>query len=132
MVAVDVIGRAIDMAEDRVAAAGAAVRLIQGDATRLDALDADGPFNLFFDLSCYCGIPTHRRDAYANGLTKRAAPGAYFLMFGYGPGVLDEEFSGVTEQELRTRFSDWDLCDVTPGTNPFPTYWFTLRRKETD
>ncbi|MEU7883101.1 class I SAM-dependent methyltransferase [Microbispora bryophytorum] len=127
VVAVDLVGRAIEQARDKADAAGVAVRLLHGDATRLDELDASGPYDLFFDLSCFCGIPPHRRDAYAAGLTSRAAPGARLLMFGYGPGVLDDKFSGVTADELRARFAGWELADITPGTNPFPTFWFTLR-----
>lgn len=42
-----------------------------------------GPYDLFSGLSCYCGIPRHRGDPYAAGLTKRAAPGVRLLMFGY-------------------------------------------------
>lgn len=126
--AVDLIDRAIGQAREKAEAAGAAVRLMCGDATRLDELDVPGPYDLFFDLSCYCGIPPHRRDAYATGLTLRAAPGAWLLMFGYGPGVFDDPISGVTAGELRARFTGWELADVTPGTNPVPTFWFTLRR----
>ena len=88
VVAVDLIDRAVDQARAKAAAAGVAVRLLCGDATRLDELDVPGPYDLFFDLSCYCGIPLHRRDAYAAGLTHRAAPGARLLMFGYGPEAL--------------------------------------------
>jgi SAM-dependent methyltransferase len=130
VVAVDLIDRAIEQAREKADAAGVTVRLLHGDATRLDELDAPGPYDLFFDLSCYCGIPPHRRDAYAAGLTRRAAPGARLLMFGYGPGTLDDTFSGVTADELRARFAGWELVDVTPGTNPFPTFWFTLRAGE--
>ncbi|OLT30752.1 methyltransferase type 12 [Actinomadura sp. CNU-125] len=128
VVAVDLIDRAVRRARDKADAAGATVRLLCGDATRLDDLDVPGPYDLFFDLSCYCGIPPHRRDAYAAGLARRAAPGARLLMFGYGPEAFDDPISGVTADELRTRFADWTLTDVTPGTNDVPTAWFTLRR----
>ncbi|MBM0202475.1 hypothetical protein JNW90_04590 [Micromonospora sp. STR1s_5] len=108
---------------------------IRSAATRLDELDVPGPFDLFFDLSCYCGVPLHRRDAYAAGLTQRAAPGARLLMFGYGPEPLGNPIpevaswaAGVTADEIRARFTGWALIDVTPGTNSVPTFWFTLRR----
>ncbi|MFD4001536.1 class I SAM-dependent methyltransferase [Streptomyces rubiginosohelvolus] len=104
------------------------VTVLCGDATRLDEVGVPGPYDLFFDLSCYCGIPPHRRDAYAAGLTRRAAPGARLLMFGYGPGAFDDSWSGVTADELRARFTGWELADVTPGTNSVPTFWFTLLR----
>jgi len=127
VVGVDLVARAIEQARDKVAD-GTPVRFLHGDATRLDDLDAAGPFDLVFDLSCYCGIPTHRRDAYADGVTRRTAPGARLLMFGYGPGVFEDGYTGVTADELGERFGEWEVADVTPGTNPFPTYWFTLRR----
>lgn len=129
--AVDVIDIAIGRARAKAANAGLPVRLVHGDATRLPELGVTGPYDLFFDLSCYTGIPVHRRDAYAAGVTAAAAPGARMLMFGYGPGALDTEypgiFPGVTADELSERFTGWELADVVPGTNAIPTYWFTLR-----
>lgn len=126
---VDLIDGAVRQAERKAADAGLSARLLCGDVTRLDGLDVTGPYELFFDLSCYCGVPTHRRDAYADGVTRRAAPGARLLLFGYGPDVFDDGYTGVTADELRERFTGWNLIDVTPGTNPFPTAWFTLRRE---
>ncbi|MEU5820850.1 class I SAM-dependent methyltransferase [Streptomyces sp. NPDC048567] len=126
--AVDLVDRAVRGARERAEEAGADVDILCADATRLGEVGVPGPYDLFFDLSCYCGIPAHRRDAYAAGLTERAAPGATLLMFGYGPDVFDDPISGVTADELETRFTGWRLTEVTPGTNPFPTAWFTLRR----
>lgn len=125
--AVDMIDIAIDRARAKVASAGLPVRLIHGDVTRLPELGVRGPYDLYFDLSCFCGIPPHRRDAYAAGVTGTAAPGARLLMFGYGPDAFDDLISGVTAEELRQRFSGWAVVDVTPGTNAVPTYWFTLQ-----
>lgn len=129
VVAVDLIDRAVQQAREKAEAAGVTLRVRHGDVTRLDELDVPGPFELFFDLSCYCCIPAHRRDAYAEGVTHRSAPGARLLMFGYGPEAFDDPISGMTEDELRTRFTQWDLTDITPGTNPVPTFWYTLRRR---
>lgn len=125
--AVDMIDIAIDRARAKVASAGLPVRLIHGDVTRLPELGVRGPYDLYFDLSCFCGIPPHRRDAYAAGVTGTAAPGARLLMFGYGPDAFDDLISGVTAEELRQRFTGWAVVDVTPGTNAVPTYWFTLQ-----
>ena len=128
--AVDLVALAVDRAREKADRAGVDVRFACGDATRLDGLDLPGPYDLFFDLSCYCGIPAHRRDAYAQGLTRSAAPGARLLMFGFGYGC--EAFpvpgSGVDADELRTRFTGWELVDVAPGTNEVPTAWYSLRR----
>ncbi|GAA0899920.1 class I SAM-dependent methyltransferase [Virgisporangium aurantiacum] len=134
VVAVDLVDRAVEQARAKAAAAGVTARFLCADATRLDegededGVDVPGRYDLFFDLSCFCAIPAHRRDAYVAGLTHRAATDAHLLMFGYGPEAFDDPISGVTADELRTRFTGWDLVDVTPGTNPVPTFWFTLRR----
>ncbi|MFI6978874.1 methyltransferase domain-containing protein [Embleya sp. NPDC050154] len=124
--AVDLVDRAVLQARAKADAAQAEVTVLCGDATRLDEVGVRGPYDLFFDLSRYCGIPPHRRDAYAAGLTDRAAPGARLSMFGYGPEAFDDPISGVTADELRARFTGWQLVDVAPGTNPVPTFWFTL------
>ncbi|WP_017584693.1 class I SAM-dependent methyltransferase [Nocardiopsis ganjiahuensis] len=124
--AVDMVDLAVERARDRAREAGVDVRFEYADATRLDGLDLPGPYDLYFDLGCYCGIPAHRRDAYAEGLTRRAAPGARFLMFGYGFEAFPDPVSGVDADELRDRFADWELVDVTPGTNEQPTAWYTL------
>ncbi|MEV4111559.1 methyltransferase domain-containing protein [Nonomuraea sp. NPDC049695] len=129
VVGVDLVGRAVRQAKEKADAAGVRPLLLRGDVTRLDELAVGDGFSLFFDLSCYCGVPTHRRDAYAAGVTARAAPGARLLMFGYGPEAFDDGFTGVTADELRSRFTGWELADVTPGTNRVPTYWFTLHRR---
>ncbi|TDD00228.1 class I SAM-dependent methyltransferase [Nonomuraea deserti] len=129
VVGVDLIDRAIEQARAKADAAGQRAELLCGDVTRLDERAVGHGFSLFFDLSCYCGIPRHRRDAYAAGITRRAVPGARLLMFGYGPEGFDDGWSGVTADEMRTRFTGWDLTDVTPGTNAVPTYWFTLHRR---
>jgi SAM-dependent methyltransferase len=128
VVAVDFIDGAVEQARGKAATAGVTPRFLCADATRLDNVDAPGPYDLFFDLSCFCAIPPHRRDAYAAGVTHRAATDARLLMFGYGPEAFDDPISGVTADELRTRLTGWDLLDVTPGTNPVPTFWFRLRR----
>src|SRR5690349_15279346 len=63
--AVDLVDRAVRRARERAGAAGVDVEILCGDATRLGEVGAPGPYDLFFDLSCYCGTPAHRRDAYA-------------------------------------------------------------------
>ncbi|NIJ11930.1 SAM-dependent methyltransferase [Saccharomonospora amisosensis] len=127
---VDLIGRAVRRARRKARSANVHPVLLRGDVTRLDELPVRRPFTLFFDLSCYCGIPLHRRDAYAEGVTRLAASNAHLLMFGYGPGAFEgDDETGVTADELRSRFPEWELTAAVPGTNPVPTFWFTLRKR---
>lgn len=128
VVGVDLVDRAVEIARERAIAADAHPRLLVGDATRLEELDVTGTFDLFFDLSCFCGVPQHRLAAYADGVTARAEPGATLLMFAYGPGAFGEDYPGVTADGLQRQFAGWTLLDITQGTNEQPTAWYTLRR----
>lgn len=127
VVGVDMVKSAVRRAKAKARSAGVRPQFLRGDVTRLDQLPTGKDFSLFFDLGCYSGIPVHRRDAYAAGISKRAKSGAQLLLFGYAPGVLLGEAS-VTADELRTRFEGWELVEATRGTSAVETWWFTLRR----
>jgi SAM-dependent methyltransferase len=125
--AIDMIGSAVRAARRRATAAGVTPRLLQGDVTRLDELGVGAGYTLVFDLGCFHSIPTGRRDDYAAGVTRAAAPGATFLLFGFLPGG---RATGVTEDEMRERFRGWEVVDVTLGTGRFKAAWYRLRRAE--
>ncbi len=96
--------------------------------TRLHELGVGGGFGLLLDLGCFHTIPFERRDAYAAGATRAAAPGATLLLFGFAPGAMRPGPRGVTEGELRRRFTGWELCDATRGRDRFETWWYRLER----
>lgn len=106
---IDFLGRAIEMARDkaRFQAVGdaAKARFLQGDVTRLAELNLGEGYNLIVDSGCYYGLPAGRRDAFATGVTRVAAPGALLLMAGFtkipGTGI------GISEDDLR-RFPGWE------------------------
>jgi SAM-dependent methyltransferase len=127
VVGVDMVKSALRQARVKARRAGVRPQFLQGDVTRLDQLSTGTDFSLFFDLGCYSGIPLHRRNAYAAGITARAKAGAQLLLFGFAPGALLGEAS-VTADEVRTRFTAWELIEATPGTSALQTWWFTLRR----
>ena len=78
--------------------------------TRLDELDIGRGFDLLIDSGCYHGVPVNRRDAYVAGVNAVAAPGARLPMFGVGAAPVPR--AGVTEEELRRRFSRWRLVSA--------------------
>jgi SAM-dependent methyltransferase len=127
---VELVGQALRRARRKVAASGVTARLVHGDVTRLEQLGLGEGYGLLFDLGCYHSIPAGRRDAYAAGVTALAAPGATFLMYGFAPGVVDA--AGMTADELRTRFTGWELKTVTKGTNSFESAWYELERRRPD
>jgi hypothetical protein len=55
-------------------------------------------------------VPIGRRDAYAAGVTRVAAPGALLLMVGFSKLLR----IGITAEELRDRFSGWKLIRAVP------------------
>src|SRR5262245_46077827 len=106
---VDFAPPAIARAQARAQAAGAlpgSVRFLRGDVTNLDRLSLDGPFDLLFDLlfdqGCLHGIPVARRPHYAAGLARRAAPGALYLLYAFGPRRIGLRTIGLTPAEVRS------------------------------
>ncbi len=102
---IDMVRRAVAAARRNASAAGATVRLIEGDVTRLDELGIGGGYTLLVDTGCYHMVPLGRRDAYAAGVTKVAAPGALLLIVGFS----NLPRMGMTAEELRDRFWGWAL-----------------------
>jgi SAM-dependent methyltransferase len=127
---VDLARQPLAHARRLVGAAGAAARLLHGDVTRLDSLGVGDGYSLVFDLGCYHSIPVARRDAYAEGVTRAAAPGATLLMYGFGRGVARRGLfsAGMSADELRRRFTGWELTAAIPGTGPFDSAWYELHR----
>jgi SAM-dependent methyltransferase len=126
---VDLVAGAIERARRRAAAASVSPRLIRGDVTRLAGLDLEPGFDLLFDLGCYHGIDSERRDSYAAAVTRLASPGALFLLYGFAPGAWGRGpfHTGVTAAELRSRFGEWELIGERRGSGRFEACWYTLR-----
>jgi len=119
--------RAVDAAERRLLS-GSDGRVFRGDVTRLDALPADGPFDLVLDIGCFHSIAPGRRDAYAHGVATRTATGATLFVFAFArrPGLVPV---GVTTREMRDRFAPWfDPVGRIAGTQPPGAAWYRLRR----
>ena len=104
---IDMLGLAIEKARSKAVGDAAKARFLQGDVTRLAGLDVGDGYSLINDSGCYYGISNDQRDAYATGVTQVAAPGALLLMAGFSkiPGIIP----GISEQDLRRRFSAWQL-----------------------
>jgi len=119
--------RAVDAAERRLLS-GSDGRVFRGDVTRLDALPADGPFDLVLDIGCFHSIAPGRRDAYAHGVATRTATGATLFVFAFArrPGLVPV---GVTTREMRDRFAPWfEPVGRIAGTQPPGAAWYRLRR----
>lgn len=110
-VGVEMAGYAVETAKRK--AAGVDVRFVQGDVTKLSDLDIGGDFTLLMDGGCYHMIPRGRRDAYAESVTRVAAPGARLITVGFSRMV----GAGMHREELLARMPGWLLLRLgrVPG-----------------
>jgi cyclopropane fatty-acyl-phospholipid synthase-like methyltransferase len=107
-----------------------AAMFVEGDVTRLDDLEVDGPFDLLVDIGCFHGVPARRRGAYVRQVTRVAGPGARMMIFAFGPSVRWPGSTRTREPEIRRRFGEaFELERVAPGRHPLGSAWFYLRRR---
>jgi SAM-dependent methyltransferase len=109
---VDVVPRALGRARRRAAAADVSPTFLQGDVTRLRETGIGGHFDLLLDFGCLHTIPPPRRDAYVDGVTAAAAPGATLLMVEFLRPRLAPMEAGLTPDEVRERFRAWDVVSA--------------------
>ena len=130
---VDFVPRPIRVARMKAAAAGVSVAFLVGDVTRLHELSIEPGFDLLFDQGCFHSLPDSARPAYKRELSRMARAGATYLLYAFGrqPDARRRRFfpKGITPDEVRARFADFDLVEARPGTDPFGSHWYTLRRR---
>ena len=89
-------------------------------------------FDLLFDQGCFHSLPEAAQPAYAGEVDRMARPGATYLLYAFGrqPERRRRFFpKGVTPDEVRVLFSDFELVEARPGTDPFGSHWYTMRRR---
>jgi SAM-dependent methyltransferase len=130
---VDFVPRAIRVARAKAAAAHQSVAFLVGDVTRLHQLAIDPGFDLLFDQGCFHSLPEAAQPAYAREVARMARSGATYLLYAFGrqPEAHRGRFfpRGITPDEVRARFADFELVEARPGTDPFDSHWYTLRRR---
>jgi SAM-dependent methyltransferase len=130
---VDFVPRAIRVARAKVAAARLSATFLVGDVTRLHELPIEPGFDLLFDQGCFHSLPEAAQPAYAREVTGMARSGATYLLYAFGrqPEAHRRRFfpKGITPDEVRARFSEFELVEARPGTDPFGSHWYTLRRR---
>lgn len=116
--AVDMVGRALAIAERSAARAGVTPRFVHGDVTRLGTLTLAGPYDLVLDFGCLHTLPDDQRSRYVDGVTRAAAAGATFLLYGFRrPPKPAPMHAGLTLDEVRRRFgpAGWDVLGAEPA-----------------
>jgi len=127
VIGVDFIPRPIRAARAKAVAAGLSVAFLVGDVTRLHEYPIEPGFDLLFDQGCFHSLPEAAQPAYAREVTGMARSGATYLLYAFGrqSEVRRRRFfpKGVTPDEVRARFSEFELVEARPGTDPFGSHW---------
>ncbi len=130
---VDFVPRAIRLARARAQAARVSIAFLVGDVTLLHKLPIAPGFDLLFDQGCFHSLPEAAQAAYAGEITRMARSGATYLLYAFGrqPEVGRRRFfpKGIAPDGVRARFPDFDMVEARPGTDPFGSHWFTMRRR---
>lgn len=102
--------------------------LLVADATKLDALELPGPFDLGLDMGCFHGLPASGRDGYARGLGRWLNRGAKYLLYAWLP-VTGAGPRGVSREDVQRCFrGDFELERFEPGVGR-PSAWYFFIRK---
>lgn len=131
---VDFAAPATARAEEKLRRAGTlpgSARFLRGDVTDLLGLHLDGPFSLVFDLGCLHTIPHEKRLSYADGISRLAAPGALYMLYGFLPSP-DLRPRGVTPEEVRRLFgATFTVERIVKGLDgrSRTSHWYWLRRR---
>lgn len=129
---VDFVPRAIRVARAKAAAGRLPVAFLVGDVTRLHDLPIAPGFDLLFDQGCFHSLAEEAQPAYAREITRMARFGGTYLLYAFGrqPERRRRFFPrGITPDEVRTRFAEFEVVEARPGTDPFGSHWYTLRRR---
>ena len=108
------------------------VAFLIGDVTQLHKLPIEPGFDLLFDQGCFHSLPDTAQPAYAHEITRMARSGATYLLYAFGPqGDRRRPFfpKGVSPKDVRARFPEFEVLEARPGTDPFGSHWYTMRRR---
>jgi SAM-dependent methyltransferase len=129
---VDFVPRAIRRARARAEAAGVSVAFLVGDVTQLHRLPIKPGFDLLFDQGCLHSLPEGAQPAYAREITRMARSGATYLLYAFGPQPDRRRAffpKGASPDQVRARFPEFEMVEARPGTDPFGSHWYTMRRR---
>ena len=129
---VDFVPRAIRRASARAESSGVSVAFLIGDVTQLHKLPIEPGFDLLFDQGCLHSLPETAQPAYAHEITRMARSGATYLLYAFGPQAdRRRPFfpKGVSPDDVRARFPEFEMVEARQGTDPFGSHWYTMHRR---
>ena len=135
---IELVGKAVARARQRVAAAGVQMRIVRADVTKLRAGDVGTGFRLMLDTGTFHGLTEPQRAAMGREITAVAASNATVLLDIFAPRRRGPLPRGATPSGIEAAFPAWQITDVeVADTDPepialklkFDEHWYRLRRK---
>ncbi|MDX1459018.1 MAG: class I SAM-dependent methyltransferase [Marinobacter sp.] len=134
---VDLVEKALARGRKRVEAAGVAVKLIQGDVTRLAEADVGSGFRLILDTGTFHDLNPKQQQRMARSIDGLATRDATVILLCW-PRRIRPLIRGVSRDEIETAFTGWQVTDVEPSFFKLPLplewvlrpdeHWYRLRR----
>ena len=109
---IDIVGKALQRAHERVREAGVDMRLVQGDVTELQTTDVGTGFRLVLDTGTFHGLTASEREAMGREVSAVAAPDATVLLFAWVPKRRGPLPRGVSRSEIEAAFPGWDVTEA--------------------
>ncbi len=135
---VDIVEKALQRAQERVAREKVDVKLIKEDVTKLNAAKIGHGFKLVLDSGTFHGLTNEQRSAMGKAVDKIAAQDGTILLLVWDPKWRAFLPGGASRQQIETCFPGWTITHVEPAADePEPIYkvlkaneqWYRLRRK---
>jgi SAM-dependent methyltransferase len=136
---VDIVGKALRRAHDRMREADVEMRLVQGDVTELRATGVDTGFRLVLDTGTFHGLTAAEREAMGREVSAVTTPDATMLLLAWAPKRRGPLPRGVSRSEIEAAFPEWDVTDVGDSGFEAPKpvellmkpeeHWYRLLRK---
>jgi SAM-dependent methyltransferase len=133
---VDLVGKAVQAARKRAAAAGVDARFIQGDVAALQPADIGSGYRLILDFGTVHGLDPDGRAAVGQLVNAVAAPAAGLLMYALAPRKRGMLPSGADRDEIEAIYPGWRVIEEQPfdptglpeSTRKDDPRWYRLRR----
>jgi SAM-dependent methyltransferase len=135
---VEKVEKALRRARERLADAGAEMRLVHGDVTALPQAGVGSGFRLVLDTGTFHGLTDAEREAMGAGVSAVVAPDATVILDCFAPGHRGPLPRGASRADVERAFPAWEVTDAEPAdTEPdalarlfrFDERFFRLRRE---